>query len=55
MHYRVYYLDRQNKFVDVHAFRAPGDLAAIIKAGPRHNGELRELWNQERKVLGFPG
>ena len=55
MHYRVYYLDSDRHHIDVRDFRAPGDMAAIMKAGPRLRGELRELWNQGRRVLEFPG
>ena len=55
MHYRLYYLDSESHHIDVRHFRAPGDLAAIIKAGLPLCGELRELWNQGRKVVEFPG
>ena len=55
MHYRVYYLDDNNHHIDVLDFRASGDVEAIIKAGPRLGGEIRELWNQKRKILEFPG
>jgi hypothetical protein len=55
MHYRIYYLDCDNHHIDVRDFRAPGDLAAIVKAGRPLSGELRELWNQGRKVLEFRG
>lgn len=55
MHYRIYYLDADNHHIGVLDFRAPGDLAAIVRAGPPIFGELRELWNQGRKVLEFRG
>lgn len=55
MHYRIYVLDNDDHHIDVSEFRAPGDLAAIVKAGPPRSGVLRELWNQGRKILEFPG
>jgi len=56
MHYRVYYLDLDDgHIIDVHEFRAKGDLAAIVKAGSALVGESRELWNQGRKVVEFVG
>ena len=53
-YYRLYYLDlADHHIIDVRDFRANGDLAAIAKAGIPLAGELRELWNQGRKVLEF--
>lgn len=51
-YYRLYFLDLDgHRIIDVRDFRANGDAAAIMKAGVALPGELRELWNQERKVL----
>lgn len=53
-YYRLYYLDsKADHFIDFREFRASGDFAAIVKAGIPLKGELRELWNQGRKVLEF--
>ena len=51
-YYRLYYLDADdNHIVDVRDFRANSDALAIVKAGYPLNGETRELWNHERRVL----
>ena len=51
-YYRLYFLDLDgHRIIDVRDFRANGDAAAIMKAGTALPGELRELWNQERRVL----
>jgi len=54
-YYRVYYLDSDDHhIIDVRDFRANGDVAAIVKAGIPLSGEIRELWNQGRRVLELP-
>jgi hypothetical protein len=55
-YYRLYSLDiDDHHIVDVRDFRANGDAAAIVKAGIPLAGETRQLWNQGRRVLEFPG
>jgi len=51
LYYRLYYLDSKGRHIEVRDFQAAGDLAAIASAGTARQGEKRELWNQERRVL----
>jgi hypothetical protein len=53
--YRLYFLDTDGHIVDVRAFKASGDLQAIIYAGESASSEERELWNGDRRVLELPG
>jgi hypothetical protein len=51
-YYRLYYLDHNDHhIVDVQDFRAGSDALAIKQAGEARHGELRELWNGDRRVL----
>ena len=52
--YRLYTIDRDGHIVDVRAFEAASDLAAMVAVEPR-SGELCELWTGDRRVSEFPG
>jgi hypothetical protein len=51
--YRLYTMDREGHIVDVRAFEAAGDLAAMVAADCR-DGELHELWCGDRQIAEFP-
>jgi hypothetical protein len=53
-YYRLYSLDHDGHIVDVRAFEAGGDLAAIIAVGEAMPAEHRELWTGTRRVLELP-
>jgi hypothetical protein len=51
-YYRVYSFDVMARhIIDVDAFEADSDAAAISKLGPAVMGVCRELWNLGRKVM----
>lgn len=54
-YYRIYCLDAKLHIVDVEHFEADGDAAAVLKVESNDSCFVRELWNQERKVLEFAG
>jgi DNA-binding MarR family transcriptional regulator len=51
--YRLHTMNRDGHIIDVSAFEAAGDLAAMV-AADSGDGKLRELWCGDRRVAEFP-
>ena len=50
-YYRLYFMDRFSGHIDhFREFEAEDDNAAFAVAEAWRNGEVMELWNQERKL-----